>query len=216
MDYLMDKKEIGSRLKELRIRRGYKSQDKFAEALGISERKTVGKWETGDTAIPTTRLAEICEVLDCDLDYLFGKIDVPRNTVSDICKETGLSESAVYNLKKYDYFYLMNGTKVADGCSTGLEPSAVLSRLLESEAFWRVIGNLSMWTKTEVQELFEMADQYDPLSEGLPTMPGYMEPNPAKVPFTEKHKTADLYVASAARHFGDAVEKIFEDLRQKK
>lgn len=215
MDYLADTKEIGERLRLLRVKRGFRSQDKLAEAIGVSDRKTVAKWETGETAIPITRLASICKVLDCDLDYLFGKIDVPRNVVSDICETTGLSETAVGKLKAYDYFYCVGGEKVPDGSNKGLEPSAVLSRLLESEEFWRVIGNISMWTKTEVQELFELADQYDPISGGLPVVPGYVEPNPAKVPFAEKNKTADLLIASASRHFGDAVEKIFKGHQKK-
>ena len=93
MDYLMDKKEIGKRLKNIRKEK-YKTQEAFAEALNLSDRKTVSKWETGETEIPITRLADICRLLDCDLDYLFGKIDVPKNQTNNIMVETGLSENA--------------------------------------------------------------------------------------------------------------------------
>ena len=87
MDYLTDKKEIGKRLKNIRKEK-YKTQEAFAEALNLSDRKTVSKWETGETEIPITRLADICRLLDCDLDYLFGKIDVPKNQTNNVMVET--------------------------------------------------------------------------------------------------------------------------------
>ena len=97
MEYLKDIKEIGQRLQDRR-KEFFKTQYEFAEALGIEERKTVGNWETGTVAIPIHRLSDICNLLDCDLDYLFGKIDVPKNNTADIMKETGLSQKAVENL----------------------------------------------------------------------------------------------------------------------
>lgn len=97
MEYLKDIKEIGHRLQERR-KEFFKTQNEFAEALGIEERKTIGNWETGTVAIPIHRLSDICNLLDCDLDYLFGKIDVPKNNTADIKEETGLSQKAVENL----------------------------------------------------------------------------------------------------------------------
>ena len=94
MEYLKDIKEIGQRLQDRR-KEFFKTQYEFAEALGIEERKTIGNWETGTVAIPIHRLSDICNLLDCDLDYLFGKIDVPKNNTADIMKETGLSQKAV-------------------------------------------------------------------------------------------------------------------------
>lgn len=94
MEYLADIKEIGRRLQERR-KEFFKTQYDFAEALGIDERKTVGNWETGTVAIPIHRLSDICKLLDCDLDYLFGKIDVPKNNTADIIKETRLSQKAI-------------------------------------------------------------------------------------------------------------------------
>ena len=100
MDYFADNKQIGERLRTLRKSRGYKSQEAFAEAIDVTERKTVGKWETGEASIPIKKLAVICDVLDCDLDYLFGKIDTPKNEISDIMKQTGLSEKAANYISK--------------------------------------------------------------------------------------------------------------------
>lgn len=116
----MDNRSIGKRLRELRKKRGYKSQEAFAEAINVIERKTVSKWETGEAAIPIKKLAEICDVLDCDLDYLFGKIDVPKNAVQSVMQQTKLSEKAVDAIIK---------TKRKD----------VLSAILESENFSKFV-----------------------------------------------------------------------------
>ena len=206
----MDNLQIGNRLKLLRKKRGIRSQDLFAELLDVAERKTVGKWETGETAIPITRLAKICDVLECDLDYLFGKIEMPKNETTDVCKATGLSEKAVGNLKRFDYFYKTGVKKVPFPDMSGLYPTEVLSRLLESEAFWRVLGNLSLWTRAEAMKTAELLDQCDPTAGGLPKVPGYLEPNPALEPFKESAR--ELYMATATKRFGDAVEEIFADL----
>ena len=94
MEYSADITEIGKRLQKRR-KMFFKSQDEFAEALQIADRKTVGNWETGTVSIPINRLADICKLLDCDMDYLFGKIDIPKNSTCNVMKETGLSQTAV-------------------------------------------------------------------------------------------------------------------------
>lgn len=37
----------------------------------------------------------LCKVLDCDTDYLLGKIDIPHKATADVMSITGLSEDAV-------------------------------------------------------------------------------------------------------------------------
>lgn len=111
MDYLTDKKEIGKRLKAIR-KKEYKSQDSFAEKLHISDRKTISKWETGETEIPMTRLPEICNTLNCDMDYIFGKIDTPQNCTTNVMQETGLSAQAADLLLNPKYTFILNSLLV--------------------------------------------------------------------------------------------------------
>ena len=107
MDYITDKKEIGKRLKAIRKMK-YKSQEAFAEDLNISDRKTVSKWETGETEIPMTRLPDICNALECDMDYIFGKINTPKNCTTNVMQETGLSFQAADLLLNKKYTFTLN------------------------------------------------------------------------------------------------------------
>ena len=47
-----------------------KSQDTLSEKLNV-ERRTYGKWENGTTSPTIDKVADICNVLDCNIDYLF-------------------------------------------------------------------------------------------------------------------------------------------------
>ena len=131
MEKITDRKtvemKIGEQLQKRRKEK-FKSQFEFAVALGIDERKTVGNWETGTVAIPIHRLPEICDLLDCDLDYIFGNIDVPHNITSDIIKETGLTETAVKKLRN---------------CSSDF--TDILSSLLENNNFWALIESIGKY-----------------------------------------------------------------------
>ena len=41
-----------------------------------------------------TRLPAICNALECDMDYIFGKINTPKNCTTNVMQETGLSFQA--------------------------------------------------------------------------------------------------------------------------
>lgn len=130
MDYLRDKKELGQRLQKIRKTK-YKTQKAFAEALYLSDRKTVSKWETGETEIPITQLSDICKLLDCDLDYLFGKIDVSKNQTNNIMIETGLSEMAVEVLLNNQY-------------------TDILNAILKDENFINLLNIISEWSEADL------------------------------------------------------------------
>ena len=48
-----------------------KSQEAISEELNV-ERRTYGKWENGTTIPTIDKVADICNVLDCNIDYLLG------------------------------------------------------------------------------------------------------------------------------------------------
>lgn len=111
----MNKVIFIQRLKECRKRK-YKTQQDFADAykakygtIRDSNRPasesgmfgTVQSWEQGKTTPTAEVLGNICELLDCDADYLFGRIDERNHTLADIRDYTGLSVEAIEQLHEY-------------------------------------------------------------------------------------------------------------------
>lgn len=88
------------RLKEQR-KKVYKRQEDFADALHTKV-ETVRNWEQGRTVPETGTLIEICLLLNCDLDYLIGRIDYKTHDVQFIHDQTGLSQSAIEQLQKWN------------------------------------------------------------------------------------------------------------------
>ena len=101
---------FSSNLKSLRTRKskidGKKfTQKKLAEELGVSER-TIINWESGKpsekSGIPlpgeVEMLMRLCKILECDIDYLLGRIETPLREITDICGATGLNEKAASKL----------------------------------------------------------------------------------------------------------------------
>lgn len=89
---------FGERLKELRKRK-FKTQESFAEAAEVSV-ETVRNWEQGRVLPEMGTLFKIADILDCDLDYLTGRIDCKTHDVQFIHEQTGLSEKAIKKLRK--------------------------------------------------------------------------------------------------------------------
>lgn len=102
------------RLKECR-RRKFTSQQAFADAYmeqfgmirqvkrsaGNNMFGTVQSWEQGKSIPTADVLANICELLDCDADFLLGRIDERTHVLSDAHHFTGLSTSALEQLHDY-------------------------------------------------------------------------------------------------------------------
>lgn len=93
---MIDVKEIGRRLKEVR---GDMSQSECASRLNIS-RAALSYYENGGRAIDTTVLCEFCKLFNVSSDYILG-ISENKTTNKDIktaCAVTGLSEEAIQSV----------------------------------------------------------------------------------------------------------------------
>ena len=103
----MNKELFSRRLKETRRDAGYKSQESFAEAYNRRFRAddisgsgiwgTVKNYENPNKG-GTQQLdivANMCDILGCDIDYLAGRMDYKAQNQKYICAETGLSAEAV-------------------------------------------------------------------------------------------------------------------------
>ena len=78
-----------------------KSQEEFVadygSRLGISSRQTLAKWESGrgSSDFSVYQILELCKIFECDPGYLLGEYSCRRRPITDICEETGLSETLV-------------------------------------------------------------------------------------------------------------------------
>ena len=90
-------KRIRQRRKELRI-----TQIGLAKALGLSEdsRSAISKWENGKEFPTTVLIPQLCNILRCDVGYLFGDYELPTRELTDISSEIGLSVEAINELRK--------------------------------------------------------------------------------------------------------------------
>lgn len=89
-------KRIQQRRKEFRI-----TQIDLAKALGLSEdsRSSISRWEKGTEFPSTTLIPKLCDILHCDVGYLFGEYELPTRELTDISRETGLSMEAIEELR---------------------------------------------------------------------------------------------------------------------
>ena len=107
MSLLEMQNEFGIRLKVLRRTAlnadgelAFRTQEDFAEAMGVSV-NSVKKWESGSVLPDLKHLFMISELLDCDIDYLTGRIDYDSHAASVSCEYTGLSAESINILHEW-------------------------------------------------------------------------------------------------------------------
>lgn len=88
------------KLRELRKEKRY-TQEKLCELLEIS-RDTLSKWENGSRYPDLKELCKICDIFECDIDYLVGKIEKRTHELQNVCDVTGLSIESVMLLKEWN------------------------------------------------------------------------------------------------------------------
>lgn len=89
--------ELGKKISDERNKLG-DSLEAFSQKINIT-RQTLSRWEKGEGVGPSViDLLRMCEVFHCDFGYMVGEYDCRTREATDICKQTGLSESAVFSL----------------------------------------------------------------------------------------------------------------------
>ena len=91
--------DVGQRIKEERLKNGYKRQDDLCEELHIG-RNTLSAWENGKANIELSDLIKLCELFNCEVGYLLCEYDTPYRVQSDISEQTQLSTKAIENIMK--------------------------------------------------------------------------------------------------------------------
>ena len=101
-------KELGTRIKNIRLLRK-KNQTNVAKKLNI-QRQALSNWENGNTTPSLEKLIELCQILDCNIDYLLGVVDLPDiEPISTASYYSGISTEIIrYGRKNPDYLDCLN------------------------------------------------------------------------------------------------------------
>ncbi len=93
--------DFGNRLKIIRKDRKI-SQDKLADNIPITRGSVIAWEKDNNSRIPSVEtMVRLCELLDCDLDYLLGRCDTFHRETAEISETTGLSTEAADTLRKW-------------------------------------------------------------------------------------------------------------------
>lgn len=76
----------GDRIKALRKQRGYRTQQDFGRALGGIDQTQVSRYERGEMP-KMDMLIKIADALQCSIDYLIGRSDIPESAVSQLSSD---------------------------------------------------------------------------------------------------------------------------------
>lgn len=95
--------DMGNRIRARREELGMSrpNMSNLMRKLGSTvDQKTIESWELGRNNCSLTNIPYICEILDCDTEYLFGNSSTPHKEIADVSAITGLSPEAIENLKQ--------------------------------------------------------------------------------------------------------------------
>ena len=125
------RERIGKNLRSARERARLSRQD-LVDALNESPKapaqdmklERLRQWEYGNNQISIDWIPALCDVLSCDIGYLFGEYPEHYRSIADIVTATGLSEMAAHNIDKYQGSLMIHK----------------LSDLLERRDFWEMLN----------------------------------------------------------------------------
>ena len=141
---------VGKRIKQARKLNNHKmTQQALADKLSCSEKAPIlngklnavslnrlKKWEDGTNPVELEWIPAVCDVLECDVGYLFGEYEELTRQASDVCKETGLSEDAIKALRS------MGNVKLKDGVLHRTEFQDMISCMFEDPRFSSIIPHI--------------------------------------------------------------------------
>ena len=135
MEYSRNK--IIDRVKECKGQRGsstYKRNKDIGNYVGYSE-KSVKQWldKNRTTPIPIDALIKMCELFDCDIEYLLGEYDCKHKAEEDIHKATGLEEESINILANSVYFTYQDGNSNIDETEAAF--LKLINRIIQSHSF---------------------------------------------------------------------------------
>lgn len=81
--------------------------------LGIS-RDTLSKWENGHRLPDIEQLRKICQIFNCDVDYMLGNIKERSHDIRKMMNKTGLSEKTIQLLEDWNVAAFPQVSRIID------------------------------------------------------------------------------------------------------
>lgn len=136
MDKYLTFVKLPERIRKLREEHGFKTQQAFADALRV-DRSVVKSWERFKKPVlpRLENLLSMCQLFECDLDYLIGSIEERTHDIQTACQLTGLSAKAIEKITSKDI-----------GCLAG----RLLSHIIESDNFEDLLKSYGTFLETVV------------------------------------------------------------------
>lgn len=97
---------------------------KYPSENGKTIYNTLRKWRSPNGNPTLNILVRICDLLECDIDYLLGRIEESTHTIKSIQEKTGLSETSQKRLQE-----------IIKTPQDGKEMIAILDKLIQNPAF---------------------------------------------------------------------------------
>lgn len=101
---------VNERIKDMRKLRGF-TQQELADAIGTN-RQAIINWEKEkDNTLPSVEnLVNLCETLDCSMDYLLGSVDIPEiGAIAKASHYSGISSEIIqYGIENRDFLDCIN------------------------------------------------------------------------------------------------------------
>ena len=204
---------VGKRIRQARKDKKW-SQDKLIEELqkrqtGIN-RNNLSAIENGKEGalgnISLTALCAMCDMFDCDMGYLLGEYEQRHRVAAEVCDATKLSSPAVDTLMGMNY-YAKYGDNVLSNPVGFISQVDILSRMLESAEFVRILGNIAAaisngkaMQSASVEEVQDAA-MSDDVDTAITLAPGVMDSVADESPVA-------LSLSAAVRRFQTVVDHI--------
>ncbi|MBE6772292.1 MAG: helix-turn-helix transcriptional regulator [Ruminococcaceae bacterium] len=126
------------------------TQAKLAEVLGVGN-DTVNAWCNGSLPSPTNLIA-LANYLECDVDYLLGRIDYVTHENKFISEKTGLTPDAIMSIKQIEH------SKVQPFLGADFTEIDILNYIIESENFSAVLKAVEKYIRIKGNMLIPRSD----------------------------------------------------------
>ena len=199
---------LNVRLRELLDDDGVRTEE-VAAAVGIGS-SAVRSWYTGYARPDIEKIPAICKFFNISADWLLGLSETQAVDIEmrDICKKTGLSENALYNLMQYSKEQNKGGRPTSPMSATAAEKLWFINHLIDdAELTDTLVSNANMYVNMRnAVENFEIP-QYDGFSAIEITKLG-LERLGMTFNFTQGKETADFYAFQCQQNFIEFIENI--------